>query len=36
MRLLAVIGILIGAVMVYAGIYGRSLRDALRGKVTPT
>lgn len=35
MKLLAVLGIVIGAVMVYAGVYGRSLRDALRGKVTP-
>lgn len=35
LKLVAVIGLLIGAVMIYAGVYNRSLRDALRGKVTP-
>lgn len=33
MKVIGLIAILIGAVMVYAGVYGRSLRKALTGQV---
>lgn len=33
MKALAVVMVVIGAIMIYAGVYGRSLRSALTGKV---
>lgn len=33
MKVLALVAIILGAVMIYAGVFGRSLRAALAGRV---